>query len=86
MKVKVLRNYKDKYTGKRHKKAEVLEISEERYKEINSSPFGVFVAEVEAETQDLENMTKKELIQLGKTRGVEFSDRTTKAEMLKELT
>lgn len=34
MKVKVTVDFRDKYTGKRHRTGDILEISEERYDEI----------------------------------------------------
>ena len=36
MRVKVTRNFKDKYTGQNHAKGDVLEISMERYEEIKA--------------------------------------------------
>lgn len=34
MKVKVLKDFNDKYTGKRHKKDDILTVSKERFEEI----------------------------------------------------
>lgn len=49
MKVKVLKMYKDKNTKILHKADEEIEITEERYKELITSPLGVFVAEIKEE-------------------------------------
>lgn len=45
MKVKVTRQFRDKYTGELHKKGDLLEITEERYNEIMS--VGNFVYKIE---------------------------------------
>lgn len=46
MKVKVLKVYKDKHTKNLHKKDEIIEITAERFEEINSTSLGVFVEEI----------------------------------------
>ncbi len=46
MKVKVIRQYVDKYTRNLHKVGEVLTMSKERYEEINSTSRGIFVEEI----------------------------------------
>lgn len=50
MKVKVLKKFKDKYTGKIYKVGEVLNIKKERFEEILTK--GEFVEKVEAEKAD----------------------------------
>lgn len=82
MKVKVLRQYKDKYTKVLHKKDSILEIDRGRFEEINSTPFGFLVEEVNT---DYESMTKKELIGHAKEKGIELDMKMTKSEMIKEL-
>ena len=52
MKVKVLKNFKDKHTGKVHKKDEVFICNKERFKEILS--VGKLVEEVKAEDEEPE--------------------------------
>ena len=46
MKVKVVRNFRDKYTKKLYKAGEELEITQERYEEINSTVHGILVKEI----------------------------------------
>lgn len=46
MKVKVIKQYIDKYTKTLHKTGETLEITKERFEEINSTSHGVFVKEI----------------------------------------
>lgn len=46
MKVKVLRSFINKYSKKRHEKGDILDITEKRFKEINSTKYGTLVEEV----------------------------------------
>lgn len=46
MKATVLKVYRDKITKKVHKVGQELEITKERYEEINSTAFGVFLEEI----------------------------------------
>ena len=46
MKVKVIKDFRDKYTKKLHKTGEELEITKERYEEINSTAHGILVKEI----------------------------------------
>ena len=55
MKVKVVKLYRDKYTRAIHKPDDELEISKERFEEINSTARGVFVEEIKSKQR-----TKKE--------------------------
>lgn len=48
MKVIVLMDFEDKYTNRIHRKNEVIEISKERFEEINSTSCGILVAEIQA--------------------------------------
>lgn len=82
MKVKVLKNFRDKYTKDLHKKGTEIEITKERYEEINSTAFGVLVKAVNI---DLDNMTKKELVEYAKNKDIELDMKMTKKEMIKEL-
>lgn len=82
MKVKVIKQFKDKYTKALHKKDTILEIDRGRFEEINSTPFGFLVEEVAA---DYESMTKKEIVELAKQKGIELDMKMTKSEMIKEL-
>lgn len=60
MLVKVIRKFKDKYTGEHYKKGDVLDITEERYKEIKSVGDFVYlyqIVEKPAETQESDTVT-----------------------------
>jgi hypothetical protein len=46
MKVKVVSKYRDKHTKALHSPGETLEMTNERYKEINSTSHGTFVKEI----------------------------------------
>ena len=83
MKVKVLRRFKDKYTKQVYDKGQIIEVSNERYEEINSTAHGILVEKLDE--IDLGSMTKKELVEYAKNKGIELDMRMTKAEMLKEL-
>lgn len=52
MKVKVLKEFRDKYTKAFHKKNEIIEITKERYSEINSTALGIFVEKLEEENAE----------------------------------
>lgn len=84
MKVKVLRDFIDKYSKILHKKGTYIDATSQRVEEINSTPAGVLV-KVEYVQLGLGTMTKKELIQLARDRGIDLDGRMTKAEMIKEL-
>ena len=56
MKAKAIRSFVDKYTKISIKLNEVIEVSEERFKELTEGPRGVFVEEVKV-NKDLEEET-----------------------------
>lgn len=49
MRVKVLRTFKDKYTDTLNKAGTEIEVTEKRFKEINSTRLGVFVEAIETD-------------------------------------
>ena len=83
MKVKVLRKFRDKYTKQVYDKGRIIEVTNERYEEINSTAHGILVEKLDE--IDVGSMTKKELVEYAKNKGIELDMRMTKAEMLKEL-
>lgn len=91
MNVKVLRKFRDKYTKEVYEKGDIIEVTNERYEEINSTAHGVLVKAIEeinaepGQKVNFEDMTKKEIIEYAKSKGVELNTRMTKAEMIKEL-
>ena len=83
MKVKVLRNFRDKYTKKLYKKGQIIDVTNERYEEINSTAHGVLVEKIQE--VDFDSMTKKELVEYAKEKGIDLDMSMTKKEMIKEL-
>ena len=83
MKVKVVRGFRDKYTKKLYKKDQIIEVTNERYEEINSTAHGILVEKLDE--INVRSMTKKELVEYAKNKGIELDMRMAKAEMLKEL-
>ena len=84
MKVKVLRKFRDKYTKQVYDKGQIIEVTNERYEEINSTTHGILVKAIEDEI-NFENMTKKELLEYAKSKGMELDSKLTKKELIKEL-
>ena len=83
MKVRVLRRFRDKYTKKIYGIGEIIEVTNERYEEINSTAHGILVEPI---TVDLENMTKAELLEYAEVKGIEgLNNRMTKAEIIAAL-
>ena len=83
MKVKVIKKFIDKYTKEVYEIGQIIEVANERYEEINSTAHGILVEKLDE--IDLGSMTKKELVEYAKNKGIELNMRMTKAEMLKEL-
>lgn len=83
MKVKVIKKFIDKYTKEVYEIGQIIEVANERYEEINSTAHGILVEKLDE--IDLGSMTKKELVEYAKNKGIELDMRMTKAEMLKEL-
>ncbi len=83
MKVKVLRKFRDKYTKEIYETGQIIDITHERYEEINSTAHGILVKKVEE--INFESMTKKELVEYAKNKGIELNMKKTKEEMIKEL-
>ena len=83
MKVKVLRKFRDKYTKQVYDKGQIIEVTNERYEEINSTAYGILVEPIAV---DLENMTKVELLEYADAKGIEgLNNRMTKAEIIAAL-
>jgi len=83
MKVKVVRRFRDKYTKKIYGIGEIIEVTNERYEEINSTAHGILVETIAV---DLENMTKAELLEYAEAKGIEgLNNRMTKAEIIAAL-
>ena len=90
MKVKVIKQFKDKYTKVLHKKDSMLEIDRGRFEEINSTPFGLLVEEIKEDGEidyiALEKMNKDNIVKYAKeVMDIELDMKMTKKEMIKEL-
>ena len=59
MKVKVIKKIRDKYTNLLHEIGQDIEITKERFEEINSTAHGVFVEEIKEEKKTTKKSTKK---------------------------
>lgn len=85
MRVKVVKEFIDKYNKTLHKKNEELEISKERYEEINSTSFGVLVEEIkDGEVDDiaLKKMNKESLVEYAKeVKGIDLNMKMSRKEM-----
>lgn len=84
MKAKVIKKFIDKYTKEVYEIGQIIEVANERYEEINSTAHGILIEKVEDDI-DLSNMTKKELVEYAKEKGIELDMKMTKAEMIEEL-
>lgn len=59
MRVKVVKRFRDKHTNDLHDKGHEIEITKERYEEINSTSLGVFVEEIKEEKKQKNKSAKK---------------------------
>jgi hypothetical protein len=94
MKVKVLQKFRDNKLKCIHNKDDVIEISKERYEEINSISSNLveikeektnLVEATEEETIKFDNMTKKEIVKFAENKGIDLDMKMTKKEMVEEL-
>lgn len=84
MKVKVLQKFRDNKLKCIHNEDDVIEISKERYEELNSvSPD--LVEAIEEESVNFDSMTKKEIVKFAEDKGIDLNMRMTKKEMVEEL-
>lgn len=81
MKVKVTKAFIDKHTREFHDMGEVIEVTEERAKEILAA--GEYIAIIEEEKPDiLATMTVEQLKEFAKDNGFDISKAKNKAEIL----
>lgn len=60
MKVKVIKPFRDKHSKTIHKKGQEIEVTQERYEEINSAALGPFVEKItEAKTDEQKKTATK---------------------------
>ncbi len=83
LKVKVIKKFIDKYTKEVYEIGQIIDVANERYEEINSTAHGILVKKVEE--INFESMTKKELVEYAKNKGIELNMKMTKEDMIKEL-
>lgn len=89
MRVKVMRKFRDKYTGEVYKKGDVLTITEARYNELKIKGQYVFEfteKETEEPSDGFDAMTVRELREYAdKTYKVQFASGTKKSEIIEIL-
>ena len=97
MKVKVIKDFIDKNSNALCKEGSILDFSEERIKEINSTVYGVFLARADEEiigvvedkaTSDdkpLTEMTVAELKELANALGVELDNKDRKDDIIAKI-
>lgn len=78
--VKVTKEFIDKHTRKYHEYGKVIEVTEERAKEILSA--GNYICEVKPEVKPLDKMTVEELKAFAKENDIDISEAKNKAEIL----
>lgn len=90
MTVKVVKQFRDKYTKTLHKAGDIIEISNERYEEINSTSHGVLVREIKSDgafdSIAFKKMNKEEIIKYAKeVKNIKLDMKMTKKEMIARL-
>lgn len=61
MKVKVIKDFRDKYTKKIHEVGEEIEVTKERYEEINSTAHGILIKKIEEKKERQESKTHQKV-------------------------
>lgn len=79
MRAQVLRSYRDKYSHQLHKKNTEIEVTEERFEELNSTSLGIFVNKIKV---DGEEITDEEVINVD---GEEITDENKSNSVQNEL-
>ena len=94
MRVRVIKQFKDKYTKLLRRVGEEFEVTPERFEEMNSTALGIFVKELEEEPPteppedsliDFSSMTKAQLIKYAAGQGIELNMEMTKNAMIESL-
>ena len=83
MKVKVLKKFIDKHTKVLHTKGKEIEITKERYEEINSTSFGILVEEIK--NTDFNVLTKAELVKYCKENNIDINEKAKKEDILRTI-
>lgn len=86
MKVKVVKRFVDKETRELHEYGDVIEVTEERFKEISAA--GKYVEALADDTKEekpLDKMKVDELKEYAAAQGIELNDAKTKAEILEVI-
>lgn len=81
MRAKALTLFKDLKEGVVRKKGDVFDVSEERFKEINSTGYGKLIEEVE----EVEELTVKQLKEALDEKGIEYGSKARKTELIELL-
>lgn len=81
MKVRAVKLFKDKREGVVRKKGDAFNVSEERFKEINSTRYGKLIEEV----VEVEELTVKQLKKALDEKGIEYGSKARKTELIELL-
>jgi len=83
MRAKVITKFQDKNTKALHEVGDTIEITDERFEEINSASYRVFVEAVDE--VDFDSMTKKEIVNYAEEKDIDLNMNMTKKEMIESL-
>ncbi len=84
MRVEVLENFYDNEMKTLHIKGDIFEVSEKRAVQIRTV-LSNHIIEVQENTVNLNDMTKKELIAYAESKGIELDGKLNKAQMIEKL-
>ena len=84
MRVEVLENFYDNEMKTLHIKGDIFEVSEKRAVQIRTV-LSNHIIEVQENTVNLNDMTKKELIAYAENKGIELDSKLNKAQMIEKL-
>ena len=82
MRAKALTLFKDLKEGVVRKKGDAFNVSEERFREINSTRYGKLIEEAEEEVEEL---TVKQLKEALDEKGIEYGSKARKTELIELL-
>lgn len=82
MRAKVIKRFKDKYTGERYLPGDLFEGQTARIKELEERQFVVRIDEVVETAIDYNALTKKELQSMLDRKGIGYNNKLTKKQLI----
>lgn len=82
MRAKVIKRFKDKYTGERYLPGDLFEGQTARIKELEERQFVVRIDEVVETAIDYNALTKKELQSMLDRKGIGYNNKLTKEQLI----